>query len=240
MEIDLVLTHIPITDEKLKNRMVVIIDVLRASTTICEALMHGAKEIIPVLNVADAMSLAGNLSRDNLLLCGEREGNVIEGFNLGNSPLEYTADVVAGKSLIFTSTNGSVALVKASSAKSAIITGFINISASVDKLMESGENVLIICSGNNQQFAMEDTVCGGMLVHLLKQECKDEVILNDGAEAAEILFEKSRNKYYEMLKNCKHGKYLISLNYGEDLAVCASVDSVSVIPVLKQGKVTLE
>jgi len=239
MKADLVLTHIPITDEKLKNRLVVIIDVLRTSTTICVALRNGAKEVIPVANVADAMTLAGNLSRDNLILCGEREGKLIEGFNLGNSSLEYTSDIVAGKSLIFTSTNGSVALVKSSNAKTAIIAGFINMSACVDFIMNAGEDVLVVCAGNNQQFTMEDTVCGGMLIHLLMQENETDLEMNDGAEAAHILFEHHRNNYLEMLHNSTHGKYLQTLDYERDLEVCAEVDSMNIIPKLEQGKVTL-
>lgn len=238
MKADLVLTHIPITDEKLKNRLVVIIDVLRTSTTICVALKNGAKEVIPVTNVADAMTLAGNLSRDNVILCGEREGNLIEGFNLGNSSLEYTSEIVAGKSLIFTSTNGSVALVKASNAKTAIIAGFVNMSACVDFIMHAGEDVLIVCAGNNQQFSMEDTVCGGMLVHLLMQENEAGLEMNDGAEAAHILFEHHRNNYLKMLQNSTHGKYLLTLDFGRDLEVCAEVDSINIIPKLHQGKIT--
>ena len=237
MKADLVLTHIPITDEKLKNRLVVIIDILRTSTTICVALRNGAKEVIPVANVADAMTLAGNLSRDNLILCGEREGKLIEGFNLGNSPLEYAPEMVTGKSLIFTSTNGSVALVKARNAKTAIIAGFVNMSACVDFIMDAGEDVLIICAGNNQQFSMEDTVCGGMLIHFLMQENETELVMNDGAEAAHVLFEHHRNNYLEMLQNSTHGKYLQSLDFKRDLEVCAEIDSMNIIPKLLQGKV---
>ena len=239
MKADLVLTHIPITDEKLKNRLVVIIDVLRTSTTICVALKNGAKEVIPVTNVADAMTLAGNLSRDNVILCGEREGKLIEGFNLGNSSFEYTPEIVGGKSLIFTSTNGSIALVKSNNAKTAVIAGFVNMSACVDFIVDAHEDVLIICAGNNQQFSMEDAVCGGLLIHLLQQGTGGDLEMNDGAEAANILFERHRDNYLEMMLNSTHGKYLQSLDFEKDLKVCAEVDSLEVIPFLRQGKVTL-
>ncbi len=86
---------------------------------------------------------------------------------------------------------------------------------------------------------MEDTVCGGMLIHLIKQECDDELEINDAAEAALLLFKHHHNKYYEMIRNCSHGKYLISLGYEEDLKVCSLVDSINVIPILQQGKVVL-
>jgi len=239
MKIDLSFTHIPVTDDKLKNHLVAVVDVLRASSTICEALRNGAKEIIPLAEVSEAMELTGKLSRDNVLLCGEREGNIIPGYDLGNSPLEYSREMVQGKTLIFTSTNGSVAMTKAASAKSAIIVSFNNISAAVDYILRAGEDLTIICSGNNMQFAMEDAVCGGMMVNMLCQQSEDAVELNDGAQAAVILFQKFRSKYRQLLVRCFHGRYLKSLGYDQDLEFCSQVDNNNAIPVLKEGKIIL-
>ena len=217
MKADLILTHIPITDEKLKNRLAVIVDVLRTSSTICIALKNNAREVIPVSCVPDAMELAGNLSRDNILLCGEREGKLIEGFDLGNSPFEYSSEIVEGKSLIFCSTNGSEALVKSSSAHLTVVCGFINMSACLDYILKSKSDIIIVCAGNNGQFAMEDTVCGGMLIYLIRQEIGDEFEMNDGSEAALILFQRYKDKYYRLLQRCSYGRYLKSLNYEADL-----------------------
>ncbi|MBC8205130.1 MAG: 2-phosphosulfolactate phosphatase, partial [FCB group bacterium] len=163
MEVDLLFTHIPITEERLKDHTVIVIDVLRASTTISIALKNGAREVIPTVDVPSAIQLAENLSRDNLLLCGEREGRIIEGFDLGNSPIEYTADTVNGKSLIFCSTNGSITISKTASAKGTVVAGFINAAACIDYIIGQNDKFLFICAGNKQQFCLEDVVCGGLM-----------------------------------------------------------------------------
>ena len=239
MKADMVFTHIPITDENLKNRLVVMVDVLRTSTSICVALKNKAKEIIPVSSVPDAMELAANLSRDNILLCGEREGRLIDGFDLGNSPFEYSQETVSGKSLIFSSTNGSVALIKSHSAYLTIVCGFVNVSACLDFIMGNNHDLLVVCAGNNDRFALEDAVCGGFLIHLLQQEIERSMELNDGAEAAVILYQQYNDRYYELLQNCSHGRYLTSLNLESDLRICAEVDSINLAPIYKAGKITL-
>lgn len=239
MKTDLIFTHVPITDDKLRDRTVVVVDVLRASTTVCVALKNGAREVIPVESVPAAMELTGNLSRDNVLLCGEREGTVIEGFDLGNSPREYTAEVVNGKSLIFCTTNGSVALTKTKAAGDSIVCGFVNISACVEFISHQNSDLLIICAGNNNQFSLEDAVCGGLLVQILQNEMGRKIKMNDGTEAALIIYKKYKNKYLDLLKKCTHGKYLIKLGLGNDLPICADVDSINLVPVYSKGRLTL-
>lgn len=240
MQIDLVFTHIPITEEKLSDRTVVMVDVLRTSTTICVALANGAKEVIPVDGVPAAMQLMGNLSRDNVLLCGEKEGKLIEGFDLGNSPSDYEAEIIKGKSLIFNTTNGSVALTKMKTAKSAIICGFVNINACADFIAGKDDNILIVCAGNNRQFNLEDAVCGGMLVNILQKKIGREMEMNDGTEASVIIYNKYQDKYLQMLKHSFHGKYLMSLGLSKDLNFCAKVDSYDIVPVYNEGIVRLD
>jgi len=239
MKIDLFFTHTSAAEEKLKNRTAAVIDVLRASSTICEALRNGAKEIVPLAEVSEAMELAGKLSREKILLCGEREGKIIPGYDLGNSPLEYTREIVEGKTLLFTSTNGSAAMVKASAAKNTVIACFNNISAAADYILRQSGDLTIICSGTNQQFSMDDAVCGGMLAHFLTHQCEGEVELSDAAEAACVLYHKFQGKIPLMLAGCAHGSYLRSLGYDYDLKFCGRVDSTEVAPVLKEGKIVL-
>lgn len=239
MKTDLVFTHVPITDEKLSNRTVVMIDVLRTSTTICVALKNGAKTVIPVEGVPAAMELLGNLSRDNVLLCGEREGKLIEGFDLGNSPLEYEEKVVKGKSLIICTTDGSVALTKMRSAKSSIVCGLVNITACADFVVEKDDDLLIVCAGHHRQFNLEDAVCGGMLVNILQGKIGREMHMNDGTEAAVIIYQKYRDDYLKLLRHSDHGTYLKSLDLGKDLKVCAEVDSLDIVPEYIEGRVIL-
>lgn len=237
MKADLVFTHLPVPNEKWKERTVVMVDVLRTSSTICVALKNGAREVIPFENVPTAMQLAANLPRDNVLLCGEREGKLIEGFNLGNSPLEYTEDIVKDKTLIFCSTNGSSALVKAGQAKSAIVCAFINVNTCLEHILKTEDDLLVVCAGNEGQFALEDTVCGGMLLNLLSRKLSGGIETNDGAEAALILCEKYSGHYLKLLRNCSHGQYLRSIGFEKDLNICARIDSYNIVPVYKDGKV---
>ncbi len=239
MKIDLVFTHLVATEDKLKHHTAAVIDVLRACSTICEALRNGAKEIVPLAEVSEAMELAGKLSREKVLLCGEREGQIIPGYDLGNSPLEYSREMVEGKTLIFTSTNGSAAMVKASAAKNAILACFNNISAAAEYILKQGDDLTIICSGANHQFSMDDAVCGGMLAHFLTHQCEGEVELSDGAEAACVLYHKFQGKIPLMLAGCYHGSYLRSLGYERDLDFCGRVDSSGVVAELKEGKIVL-
>ena len=240
MKTELVFTHIPITDENLSDRTVVVVDILRTSTTICIALKNGAKEIIPVESVPAAMQLIGNLSRDNTLLCGEREGVVIEGFNLGNSPLEYSEEVIKGKTLVICTTNGSVALTKTKSARVCIVCGFVNVSACVNFILEQKRDLLIVCAGSNKQFDLEDAVCGGMIVNMLQEKIGGEMEINDGTEAAVIIYQKYKDNYLHLLQNCHHGKYLASLGFGEDLKICSQVDSLEVVPLYAKSRVALK
>jgi len=139
INITVYLTQSLVTDELvLKDRNVVVVDVLRASSTILTALVNGAKEVIP----AESSSVAARISKGsgNSLLCGERNGKIIEGFNLGNSPFEYAEDTVKGKTLIFSTTNGTVSIIKSRFAKNCIIAGFMNMNAVVDYLAELNED----------------------------------------------------------------------------------------------------
>src|ERR1041385_1474995 len=152
---------------QLKDRNIVVIDVLRASTTITTALAHGAKEIIPVSSIENAVKISGNLFGDVTLRAGERNAKMIEGFNLGNSPLAYTEPIVRGKSIIFGTTNGSAAIVKGKHARHLVVAGFVNMAAVTAHLAQLGEDVTIICAGKENRFCIEDAVCAGRIVNEL-------------------------------------------------------------------------
>ena len=143
------------TDElALREKTVIVIDVLRASTTIITALSNGAREIIPVTTVESAVKISGNLFGDVILLGGERNGKMIDGFNLGNSPSEYTAERVRGKAVIFSTTNGSQAIVKARYAKELIVCGFVNMGTVVEAISCSPRDFTIVCAWNDCVLSM--------------------------------------------------------------------------------------
>ena len=238
MNVDLYVIPQEITEDKLKERKVVVIDVLRASTTICRALASGAKEVIPMDSPAAAIELAASLSSDNVLLCGEREGVIIEGFDLGNSPMEYSPEAVEGRTLIFSSTNGTRTIVRARSAGDSIVGGFVNIQAVLDYLPESLDDLVILCAGKWLQFAMEDSVCGGLLIEKLLERHED-IKMNDGAHTAMILYDHFKDSILDMVKSSTHGKYLDMIGMGKDLPICAKLNSIPVLPRFLDGKVCL-
>jgi len=233
MRIDLSFTPGQADDLTLRDKTVVVIDVLRASTSIVTALSNGAREIIPATTVESAMKISGNLAGNVVLLGGERNGKRIEGFSLGNSPLEYTEERVKGKAIIFTSTNGSQAIVRARYAQELVVCGFINISVVAEFLRERPRDFVVVCAGRNGMFSMEDTVCAGMLLSRVVDEAAAGASLSDGAMAAMVLSRSFGKGLLKMMKSTEHGRYLEEIGFGEDLKVCAAVDSVPVLPLLE-------
>lgn len=248
INISVYLSQSIVSDELvLKGKNVVIVDVLRASSTILTALVNGAKEIIP----AESVSVAARISKGlgNSVLCGERNGKVIEGFKLGNSPFEYTEDTVNAKSLIFSTTNGTVSIVKSKFAKTAVVASFLNISSVIEHLLKLNEDFVIICSGKQNDFCVEDSVYAGLIISKLfetngKQSYK---VFDSGYvcyQLAKQLIFKSSNpdhcKILNMFKKCEHGKYLVSLGFENDLKYCATLDMFNQLPIYKNGVVKLK
>ena len=214
---------------------VVVIDVLRASTVICTALSNGAREITPFADVEMARRQHGVGGAESLL-CGEREGVKIAGFDLGNSPAEYSADVVAGKSLCYASTNGSVALAQAPIAVEIIVAGFVNLTAAAEHVEKTGLATIIVCSGREGGFSLEDALCAGALIARLWEVSEHAEPATDSAYAAQALWDGYKHDPTMSLWQSDHGKYLISLGFGSDLAACSDIDSVPVVPVMRNGR----
>jgi len=155
--------------EEMADGTVVVIDVLRASTTIMHALEAGAEEVIPCVEVDDARSLAAQLPSRDVILGGERNGLPIDGFHLGNSPREYSGTQVVGKTVVFTTTNGTRALNHARLARRILIGAFVNASAVFHELVEQ-EQIHLLCAGTNGQISYDDVLCAGMLTARLSQQ----------------------------------------------------------------------
>ncbi|MDZ7261353.1 MAG: 2-phosphosulfolactate phosphatase [candidate division KSB1 bacterium] len=239
MVIEVYLTPQEFTSEDLKDKIAVVIDVLRASTTITTALYHGCKQIIPVAEVEAAMNLAANMPRDTRLLGGEREGKKIPGFDLGNSPTEYTPELVSNKTLIFTTTNGTKLLSKTPKALKTLVASLVNIEQICQHVIAHPETDLgILCAGKLNRFSLEDAVCAGLLVTLLGRHFGESLKLTDAARAAELLYQKYTDNFLEMLQQSQHGKYLIEIGMGNDLEVCARVNSIPIVPCFKEGIIT--
>jgi 2-phosphosulfolactate phosphatase len=236
IKVSLFFAHDYIESElQLKDKNVVVADVLRTSTTMITGLAKGAKEIIPTDSIASA-GMIGRNSQGEALLCGERNGKIIEGFNLGNSVQEYKEETVKGKILVFNTTNGTPSLMKAKFARDCVVVGFVNISKVASYLLELNQDVIILCSGKNNEFSLEDTVCAGMLVSLMVSKGgKNKCELTDSSLGAAKLYSSYKLDLLKMLHESEHGKYLISLGFEDDLNECAKVDVYDIVPLLKNG-----
>lgn len=248
ININVFLSQFLITDElTLKDKNVVIVDVLRASSTILTALVNGAKEIIPAENASVAARISKGLG--NSILCGERNGKVIEGFKYGNSPFEYTTENVKGKSLILSTTNGTVSITKAKYAKSAILASYLNLNAVIQYLSELNEDFVIVCSGKLNDFCIEDSVFAGLIIsRLFDLDGKDKFSILDSGYACyklakQLLYKTANpepNRIYNIFKKSEHGKYLCTLGFEEDLKYCSNMNMYSGLPQIKNGIIKLK
>ncbi len=221
---------------ELRDKTIVVIDVLRASTTIAYAMASGAREVIPVASVDQAMKIVGNLFSTATMLCGERGGKRIEGFKLGNSPAEYTPEVVEGKSLILTTTNGAVALTKSKYARHCYVSSFVNLSATTRLLEEQADleetGLIMICSGRENDFSLEDATCAGMLLASLSRT--KELQLTDSARTVISIANEYGSNILQTLQQSDHGQYLTSIGFADDIVTASQLDSVPLVPVLEQ------
>ncbi len=226
---------------------VAVIDVLRATSTIVEALANGARAIFPVATADDAVRIAQNIGRDSVLLCGERKGLPIDGFDLGNAPPEFTRERVADMALVMTTTNGTRAFLSvaerqgggtASAGSTIVAASFLNLSAITDQLADGDTDCALVCAGREGRFAVEDALCAGSIVRALEE--RGMVLeLNDGAVAARTLAGRE-DRFTQMIEESAAGERLAEIGRAEDLAFCAQVDRTDVLPRLRDRKITVE
>ncbi|RKX23111.1 MAG: hypothetical protein DRP35_00280 [Candidatus Zixiibacteriota bacterium] len=239
MKIDLFLTNISFNKTNLENKVVVVIDVLRSSTSICAALKANAKGVIPVAGPGEAGDLWNKLG-NSAILAGEQGGVKIENFQLGNSPLEFTPETVGDKFVIMTTTNGTEPFVKAAKASAVLSCGMVNISEVAQKINETDKDVIIICSGKEGQFSIEDTLCGGLLENLLIKEFQRDLKLNDAGNLALLLYNNNKDIIRQTIEQSEHGRYLQSIGFAEDIDIACQMNSIPVLPILKDGRLVLQ
>ncbi len=217
--------------EFVKDKTVVIIDVLRATSVMVTALSNGAHEIIPSATIVQSRS--HKLSHPEALLCGERKGDKIDGFDLGNSPLDYSPETVAGKSVILTTTNGTVAVENSLGAKKLIMGAFLNLDAIVEALNSYREAVLV-CAGTENRFSMDDSLCAAWIIHRLNQRVKT---VPDDLGNYLLRSLNPKKPLSSALKDCRHANYLVSKGYAGDVDYCLQMDIYDVVPVYDHGRI---
>lgn len=234
--IDVFSTAYSFQEEEMRDKTIVVIDVLRACSTIVTALHSGAKEVIAVEDMAAAGKIAQNLDQSRYLLCGERDGEKIDGYHLGNSPVEYTPETVKGKTLILNSTNGTPTLNKTSMAKKLIVGSFLNLSAVVNALREADNEIILVCAGWKNRLSLEDTLCAGMIINKLNGGVLPEDA-RDGARVAYVLSERYKDQVEQVLQSTNHADRLRHLGYEKDISYCAQIDITDTLPILKEGTI---
>jgi len=228
-----------IKNTELAGKLVVIIDVLRASSTIVTALANGCRGFIPILSPGQAKKKAQQFEKERVLLGGEREGIKIEGFDLGNSPREYKREAVKDKTIIFSTTNGVKTLEMVKGAHRIVIGSFLNLQAVCNYCTNYQGDILLICAGKDGRFSLEDTACAGMLIDSLKNTLSDICHESDANLTARLLYKKFGNNILEILRKSQHGRYLESIGLGEDLKFCSQLDFFHIVPIFRDGIISI-
>jgi 2-phosphosulfolactate phosphatase len=219
------------------RRVVVVIDVLRASSTIVEALVNGARSVLPVATVDEAVRKAEELGRDHVVLCGERESVPIRGFHLGNSPQEFTRARVDGRALIMTTTNGTSAVLAAAGASRCYIGSILNVGALARRLAEHEEDVLLLCAGKEGGFAAEDALCAGRITRRLREHGR--VVLGNDAAVTAVRLTGQRPLTPRALARTAAGRQLRQIGRADDIVFCAQEDRHDAVPVLENHRLRL-
>lgn len=210
-----------------KNSIIVIIDVLRATSTICTALFHGAKQVIPVASVEECIQKGKDLQA---ITAGERDGIIAPGLQHGNSPFEYPASFINGKTLVLTTTNGTRLLDMASEAKGIITGSFPNYTAACKYLLKQHLPVILGCAAWKDRINLEDMLFAGAVVNKVKENF---YINCDSALIAETLYLKAKNNLYAAMQQASHFHRLAKHGLEDDIKYCLTMDIAPSLPILK-------
>lgn len=236
MRIDVIDVAGNITREKVQGKTAIIIDVLRATSVMTTALANGVKAIYPY---KDIESVLENSKKDsNPLLCGERKGLKIDGFDCGNSPLEYPRELVENRNMYMTTSNGTRAIEKTvEGAERIYISAFLNVGRVANQIVEDDKDVVIICSGTDDNFSLDDALCAG---EIIKRVCeKKKVELSDMAIGLKFIAENSKD-IPTTLAGTKHYEYLKSIGFTGDMEHCFSMDKYDILPFYENGKIIVK
>jgi 2-phosphosulfolactate phosphatase len=214
---------------RLAGATALVIDVLRASTTIVTALGNGAACVMPIESVEDARARKTALGA-GVILAGERDGDPPDGFDLGNSPLEFTRERVRGRSIVLTTSNGTRALAAARQASAVGVAALVNLGAAAAWALGQGRDVVLVCSGSLGKRSLEDEVCAGLLVAKLSMDAPGAVVTPD-ADAAQETGRRYGKDLEALARDARHARKLTAQGRGADVAFCLALDTAAVVPV---------
>ena len=230
MKIDTYFTIPELDVGAIGDATVVVIDVVRATTTIIEALANGARAIYPTTSTEDAVRLAASMGREDTLLCGERKGRKVEGFDLGNSPGEYTEEAVRDMKLVMSTTNGTKALRVGQEGARLLPCAFTNLGAVANEV-KTDEHLVIICAGQEDSFSLDDALCAGHLAKRVLGEAGGDENVNDATRAA-LALASVQEPTREVLSRAAGGAAVIEIGLADDLDICADVDRHDIVVLM--------
>jgi len=239
VRLDVYFTPGEVTPQDTAGRLVAIIDVLRASTTVAVALANGAKTVVPLPTADEVIARSRDFSKAAVRTAGEQKMQPIPGFDMGNSPGAFTAEAIEGKTILLTTSNGTRALLGVQGARDIVIASYVNFTA-VLALMKLAFNtdvdIAIICAAEDGVFALEDAACAGRFARAIPKRA--DVVLNDAAAASVLVDRKYGDNIAKIFQDSAHGKELKAAGFGDDLAIAAAVDSYSVVPIYQDRQIT--
>lgn len=212
--------------------IVVVIDVLRATSAICSAFENGVKSVIPVSTIEEAKDYQAK----GFLVGAERQGEIVDGFDFGNSPYSYMQPELKNKEVVLSTTNGTKAINMAKGAEQVIIGSLNNVDALCEYLIAQNKSIVCLCSGWQDKFNLEDTICAGAIADQLIAAGKFTSD-DDSTIAAKYLYLSAKDKYFGFLKSSSHRRRLKKLNLNEDIKYCLTPNKSTVIPVLKGDRI---
>lgn len=210
--------------------LIVVIDVLRATSAICTAIEHGVKGIIPVATLEEAREY----QKQGYTVAAERNGEVVDGFDIGNSPYTYMKPELKGKTIALTTTNGTKAIRIAEQKKTVVIGSLNNLESLCEWLVKQKRDVLILASGWKDKFNLEDTICGGAITDMLL-ESGQFTSYEDSSVAAKFIYRSAKENMFAYLKASSHRRRLRALDLNADVSYCLTPNNVKAIPILKDG-----
>jgi len=242
MKLDVHFTPAGLTLAEVQGRTVFVIDILRATTSMCAAMSSGAKAIIPVASTEEALRLAQTIGLDDVLLAGERQCLRIEGFQLGNSPLEMTAAAVRGKTLVLSTTNGTKALLACQGAGAVYPACAGNLTLAAERAREALDvegGMVVVCAGRGGAFSLDDAYTAGRLMSAALGGTRGRRGLNDAALACLDLVRRYGESWERPLRRSRAGRELARLGFAADVEASAQLDAYPVLPVFQERRVTL-
>lgn len=233
MRVDVFAVYNEIFERDTRDRTVVVLDVLRATSTMVTAISNGAIKVIPVVEVDDAVAMMRTLDRKEALIAGERNALPLPGFDLGNSPLEFTKEKVRGKTVVITTTNGTSALQAVKNASRVFIGALINKTAVARAIRNAGEDVCLVCAGTGGRFSADDVYGAGAVICALRAlgvavEC------NDLGYISELLYNTDRGRL-ALISKMHHFGLLLDLGMKDDIDYCFTEDVTDCVPVYGAG-----